>query len=507
MREARTPLTVLIAVLIVAALPMAVATPADPALQTGVPEGARPLVALLGGAAPPYDAHTDTWYIPGTALPRETADGWQVHPSGGGAPADGGPLVVHATNGSKRRETNVVLSPVPVLSITTESGALPGDVDERGTLQICESDGSGGLRVTETPIEIRLRGNTSRRFPKKSYRVKLVDEAGNKRDLSVAGLREDDDWILNPMYSDTSKIREALSYWLWDEINASGQAARSSRFAFAEVLLNGEYRGLYGVQERVDRKQVGADKRAGIVYKVRANDRPTPKELLACADPETCRGLEVAFAGSAVASPWAPAADYMAILEGGEPPGTARLSPGNTVDYALWSALVQARDGHFKNQYIHCVPEEGGYVLYRIPWDLNHTLGDLWDGDSPGTNFLEYGITRLALDDVAEGRVSAGDRELHAALKARWAELREGTISEGRILERARALYDVLYPAILRDTQRWPECGMGEGSAANIRDIEDYFHIMLPRIDGWVAALGTTAAETERGEDGVYLDR
>lgn len=388
-----------------------------------------------------------------------------------------------------QREAGDVAAPaaLPRLEIDTDGGELPGDADERGWLRLTEPGGAGEARVVETPVEINLRGNTSRRFPKKSYRLKIIDGDGRKRDLSIAGLREDDDWILNPMYADTSKLREALSYWLWEEMNRCGQAAASSRLAFAEVWLNGEYWGLYGVQERVDRKQVGADKRMGILYKVTANDRPAAEELLACEDPEACRGIELAYAGEWVEAPWAPAAGYMALLEGGEA-DRARLSRENAVDYGLWSALVQASDCHFKNQYIHCVPAGEGYVLYHIPWDLNHTLGDLWSGDSPETNYMTYAIGDLAVDDALAALLESGDAALIRDMKARWAELRSGPVTEENILARANALFEALYPAILRDSDRWPECGMGEGSAANIRDIEDYVRTMLPRLDGWIGS-------------------
>ena len=45
----------------------------------------------------------------------------------------------------------------------------------------------------------------------------------------------------------------------------------------------GAYWGLYGLQERVDFKQLDGDKRADLLYKVVANDRPTAEELLSCA--------------------------------------------------------------------------------------------------------------------------------------------------------------------------------------------------------------------------------
>lgn len=368
------------------------------------------------------------------------------------------------------------------LEIITDSGALPGDEDTPGTLRLTELYESGASTV-ETPVRIRLRGNTSRRFPKKSYRLSLVEEDGAKRDLDLCGLRADDDWILNPMYSDTSKIREAMACWLWEQINSQGRAAAGSRPAYVEVWLNGAYHGLYILQERIDRKQVGADKERGILYKATANERPDRARLLEAGSAGTCGGLELAFAGSAVTAPWEPAADYMAILNGDTPTGCARLSRPNAVDYALWSMLVQARDNHFKNMFIHCAWEDDGYVLYRIPWDLNHTFGDLWDGDSPETNYVVYGISAFALDDGMKAMIAA-DPTLMDDMRARWTELRAGPITEASILERARGLFDGLYPAVLRDTQRWPACGMGEGSAANIRDIEDFVRVTLARMDG-----------------------
>ena len=375
---------------------------------------------------------------------------------------------------------------LPILEIETESGKLPGDEDTSGTLRLTEAC-EGGACAIEASIRIRLRGNTSRRFPKKSYRLELVEADGAKRDLALCGLRADDDWILNPMYSDTSKIREAMAYWLWDEINSRGRAAAGSRLAYVEVWLNGAYHGLYCLQERIDRKQVGADKAMGILYKVVANDRPEVAELLIAGSAETCGGLALAFAGSAVESIWAPAADYMAILNGDAPGGGARLSRQNAVDYALWSLLVQARDNHFKNMFIHCAWEDGGYVLYRIPWDLNHTFGDLWDGESPETNYVTYGISAFALDDGMKALIEA-DPTLLDGMRTRWAELRAGPITEKRILDKAHALFETLYPAILQDTARWPACGMGEGSAANIRDIEDFIRVTLARMDGMLGS-------------------
>ena len=472
-----------------------------------------PGLLRLNGEALPFDRSTGTWYVPVDrdfdGIAAEANGAWIV-----GIDAvdtediygvSGTPVVpaVDAQNSAG----SLVATRLPVLNIETESGELPQDEYVQAALSYYEIDQQGHTSVQHTPARLRLRGNTSRRFPKQSYRMQIVDESGNKRDLSLAGLRSDDDWILNPLYSDTSKIREAVGYWLWGLMNSQGQAASSAGFAFAEVLINGRYWGLYGIQERIDRKQVGADRETGILYKVDTNDRPSPLALLECDDLDHCGGLELVFSGKAVNAPWSPAADYLMLLDGREPSGGSCLSMENAVDYCLWSALVQAGDNHYKNQFIHCVQGDAGYALFRIPWDLDHILGDQWSAASADTNFVEYLIGDLSVDDVAKRLLSDGDSGFVEALIRRWRALRAGPISESNLLEYARALHSDLYPAILRDTERWPGCGMGEGSAANIRDIEDYIEVSLPRMDGWIESLSANTMETERMSRGENMDR
>lgn len=380
-------------------------------------------------------------------------------------------------------------SGLPVLSITTAEGILPGEDDLAGSLTIYQTNG-GRLQAVSTPIEINERGNTSRRFPKKSYRVKIVNEDGEKDNLSIAGLRSDDDWILNPMYTDTSKIREALAYQLWEEINTSSVFAASSRVAYCEVYINGEYWGLYGIQERIDRKQVDGDKQADILYKVIANDRPTVDELLACESHEVCRGFELAFAGTGVTQPWEPAAAYMALLSGEDCDIRASLSMENTIDYGLWAMLCQAHDCHFKNQFLNCVYNGSGYTMYKIPWDLNNTFGDIWQNDAEDTNHTAYHAGKLVIDGAFGVLLHSGDPQIYAAIQNRWQVLRATAITGEKLIDMAHAIYTPLTAAIERDSLRWPACGMGNGNAVNIRDIESYIRETLPKMDEWIFGLG-----------------
>jgi len=400
-------------------------------------------------------------------------------------------------NGFFRRETYSVseealalarTSGLPVLWLTVDTGEDPGEEDSGGTLAVLIAHG-GALRQDVLRMEINLRGNTSKRFPKKSYRIKTVDDKGEKLNYSLAGLRSDDDWILNPMYTDTSKIREALSYEIWDMMNSSGAAAASSRVAYAEVFLNGEYWGIYGVQERIDRKQVSGDKAQSVLYKVIGNQRPTVEELLDSQGATYCQGIQLEYAGDEVEDAWLPAASYMALLEGKDNPSLAALSLENAIDYGLWAMLTQAHDCHFKNQFIHAAPHRGSWVMYKIPWDLNNTLGDIYQNSAADTNYTNYHVGELVMDAVFETLISTGDAEILQAIVERWAVLRSSAITEDKLIARAQALYWPLFDAIERDALRWPQSGMGNGNAANIRDVEDFFREILPRMDAYVYSL------------------
>ena len=389
---------------------------------------------------------------------------------------------------------------LPILYLTTQSASLPTEADEKGQMTVI-SPGVSGWQSTYQ-IEINLRGNTSQRFPKQSYRVKIVDHKGEKLNASIASLRSDDDWILNPMYADTSKIREALAYDLWAQMNSSGVRAASSRVKYAEVFLNGVYWGLYGVQERIDRKQVEGDKQASVLYKVIANDRPGVQELMTTADPEYCGGFKLAYAGTYVKAPWQPAASYMALLNGEVNPANAMVSLSNAIDYGLWAMLTQAHDCHFKNQFLHGVYTGSGYTLYKIPWDVNNTFGDVWQNEATDTNHTAYSIGRLVMDGVFEVLVNTGDPQILQAIQERWQALRKGPIRQELLSAQAHALYTPLFEAIQRDSDRWPQGGMGNGNALNIRDIDGYFETILPRMDHYIMTLGT--GENLYGED---LDR
>ena len=384
-----------------------------------------------------------------------------------------------------------IFTPVPVVCITTDDSQLPGDEYSAGQINVFTA-GNGDITVSGSDMEIKIRGNTSRWFPKKSYRIKLVDEYGGNNHMSIAGLRMDDDWILNAMYTDASKIREKLAYELWDIMNSSGDRANSSRLEHVEVFINGEYWGLYGMQERIDNKQVNGDKRADILYKIFANDMPTVEQLSVCTDRTVCGGFEVqgdTFNGT-VQQLWAPAAAFMSMLYGETVDNDCYIDVNNAVDYGLWAMCAQAFDCHFKNQFINCVYENGVYTMYKIPWDLNHTFGDVWMNDAPEVNYSGYEIGSIVMDDLFAVLIDSGDSNVIFATQSRWYKLRLGPLSDENLIGLAEDMFCDVAPAVERDSHRWPQCGMGDGNNTDVSDITGYIKYALPLVDDYVEALG-----------------
>lgn len=96
-------------------------------------------------------------------------------------------------------------------------------------------------------IDIEIRGSSSQARPKKQYgfSTKKVDNLTNNN-VSLLGMPDEHDWIFNGMVFDPALIRDYLCYNLARKI---GEYA--SRTAYCEVVINGLYKGLYLLQEKI----------------------------------------------------------------------------------------------------------------------------------------------------------------------------------------------------------------------------------------------------------------
>lgn len=95
-------------------------------------------------------------------------------------------------------------------------------------------------------IEIEVRGSSSSLINKKQYALTTVNNSGDNRNVSLFGFPKENDWILNALAYDSSLIRDFIGYRLSERI---GRYA--SRGKYCELILNGEYAGIYLLQEKL----------------------------------------------------------------------------------------------------------------------------------------------------------------------------------------------------------------------------------------------------------------
>ena len=78
--------------------------------------------------------------------------------------------------------------------------------------------------------------------------METQDSLGNDFETSLLGLPIEEDWILYAPYTDKSFMRDALTYKLGND-----QGRYAPRFRFVELFLNGDYQGLYYLEEKIKR--------------------------------------------------------------------------------------------------------------------------------------------------------------------------------------------------------------------------------------------------------------
>lgn len=163
------------------------------------------------------------------------------------------PLVLIDTSGKE----------IPGSPITPENGNLDeatyttaedGSSTIRAEIKVINNDGKNNhlddKAELESLIDIRIRGNSSRFFDKKSYLVNAVDESGQSKDVSMIGMDKFDQWALHGPYLDKTLIRNYMWYNIAGEIMDYSPNVR-----FCEVFINGEYRGLYVMTETIGSKK------------------------------------------------------------------------------------------------------------------------------------------------------------------------------------------------------------------------------------------------------------
>lgn len=171
-------------------------------------------------------------------------------------PADAGTVISFSITfgNTPATYTPFTSSNLPIVVINTNNQSIPNEPQIMADMGIIYN--GVGIRNNMTDpfnhyngkIGIEIRGNYSAGLPQKPYRFETWDVNGNSIDVPLLGMPSENDWALLATYNDKSFVRNTLANHLFDTMGH--YAARSE---FVEVILNGEYQGIYMLSETIKR--------------------------------------------------------------------------------------------------------------------------------------------------------------------------------------------------------------------------------------------------------------
>lgn len=375
---------------------------------------------------------------------------------------------------------------LPLLVVDTDGGGIPDEPKAEVRLRISDEGSAAGnfidgpFRAYDGPAGMEIRGNSSFWFAKKNYGLEIRDASGEGRAHPLLGMPAEDDWILHGPYSDKTLLRNALAQYVAARVDPW-----APRYRFCELVVDGDYRGVYLAMERIEiddarvdlarlrPEDLTGDARTG-GYLLRI-DRPTP-------DPED--GWH---------SPHWPVGHFIGYYD----PKPAELDPlqkayirhvvtafedalagprftDKDLGYARW-ANRRSLAGHFLIQelannvdayrlstFLYKDRDSRGGRLHLGPaWDFNLGFGNV---DYCGANLSTTAWAHAADDSCWAPQPFWWDRLLQDpafrnTLRCRWDSLRAGPLATDALLGVLDSLQAMLEEPAARNFGRWPVQG------------------------------------------------
>ncbi|MGB3777840.1 MAG: CotH kinase family protein [Tunicatimonas sp.] len=393
-------------------------------------------------------------------------------------------------------QVNFTSSNLPIIVINTDGAEIVDEPKINVFMGVINNPPGQRNNLTDPftdyqgTIGIEIRGATSQNYPKKQYSVELRDPDGKDTAVALLGMPKEADWVLNAPYGDKSLMRNILAYQLGRDL---GHYA--PRTKLCEVVLNGDYRGVYVLIEKIkrDKNRVdiaklnddeisGDDLTGGYIIKIdrdteggedgwasayapRYREEDNQRIYFRYEYPDTddiapeqktyiqnyVKAFEDALAGDDFADPEKGYAPYIDV--------------NSFIDYFIVNEVSKNIDAYRLSTYMHKQKDSDGGKLVMGPlWDYNFSFGNvefcgiMGDPESfamdfnqrcPGDFWLVPFWWERFMEDPAYS-----DR-----LAVRWSELRTNQLSTARLVARVDSVATLVDEARARNFARWPILG------------------------------------------------
>ena len=390
---------------------------------------------------------------------------------------------------------------LPIVFIDTKNKCLDQNVTEKipatmSVLDAATNNVADSAKGTHYDIGIKVRGQSSAKFPKPGYSVEVRDEKGEGMDVRMFGLPPGDDWVFHGPYVDKSLMRNALAHWLFRQ--AGHYSPRSRHF---DLYINGVYRGVYVLLEKIKRGKyrvnvsklketdvAGDSVTGGYIWafdKTGTNTGGMGMEDINKEGFSTADGLNVIMhypkKENLQTQQQAYLKKYLEDLENLFKNGKNGSGYENYVDmtsaldYVLHEEVTNNSDSYWCSFFLHKPKDsKGGKVTLGPAWDFNlamsngggmgSTTTDGWQIENPQKQG-QGGMMMMGGGLKAPNWLIGMWKDSHyqSELKKRWAELRSGVWHTKTMDVYLDSMKAYLTKAADRNFKRWPNLGQGSG--------------------------------------------
>ena len=329
-------------------------------------------------------------------------------------------------------------------------------------------------------ISIEIRGSSSQNFPKKQYALETQDSEGENLNVPILGMPEENDWILHAPYSDKSLLRNYLAYEL-----ARDMGSYASRTRFCELVINGDYKGLYIFMEKIkqDNNRVdisklepdetsGDDLTGGYIVKVdkwdgETNDGWYSEPLLDDFDgvwyqyhypkPDDIVEEQRDYIMDYIT-------DFETIMSSDTYNDPAegyyeKVNLESFIDVSFLGEISKNVDAYRLSAYMYKDKDSVDGRLTMGPiWDYNLAFGnaDYYDGWNPEGWQMDVELGNDGFKIPFWWYRIWDDTTYLTAFNQRWQDLRESIFSEDYIMSLIDSATTLIDDAQIRNFQRWP---------------------------------------------------
>ena len=379
------------------------------------------------------------------------------------------------TNNNKDVEAYITFTYLPIIEI---QGVMGYDY----TTGIMNLHNPNNTDIKDIYIKAKWRGGSTNSFDrnKRNYKIKTIDNSGNKKDYSFLDMRKDNNWILDAGQVDMFRMRNRIATELWNNfaakpyyIEKEPNAKNGTTGKIVEVIINNEYRGIYSLSEAIDRKKLKLKKYDqdgtihGQLWKTKGYGLATfwSKPYEYDNNKDIWDVFETKYPDIEDVCP----TDYSTLWEA---INFVSTSDDNTftkeiskyfdipvlIDYYIFLQLINGIDNIGKNMYWAIYDKTIDKKLTLAVWDLDATVGQNYICSPLHPNYVRYDnalninginifyrLSQLNVDDF------------NNKLKERYFYLRQNKLKEDYIIQLYNSYYNLILNcgAAAREEKKW----------------------------------------------------